>query len=328
MKEIPKGDVPTEQSDLPTPQSSDRPPPESPRASETPTEASRLLAEIHAETITASDLLLEKEDLKEAELPQSGINHLERGMNVQTTGEGMEGNAVLIRTPFPKKPGGEVPARMTYDVVMTTAAELFPDGERAAEAHPIPLGRVEHADPPTTPEASDPSQAAREAQGTTNYPGRDHGWTNLELNPGFLLVQGSTHGDNSPSGFFTDIQTLIQSGLDANALNRSLQVGAWHGQYRDSVTVYRLNATVLASEAAGRITENVQNGAGGGTEYYLRRDDVKAFKEAGTLESVPFRELKSLLGLDHRVDIADETDELPLANTKSPVDFRGSGILP
>ena len=250
------------------------------------------------------------------------------------------GHAFTVRTPFP----GSEQARQADPPVFTdlgSAADLVPESERVDNPHPLPMGWITAKDAPPPPdrrdkppEDPDAATAAWNDQGYPGYPGKDD-WHNITaFEPGTLLVQAARVENGvlapSDSAYFTGIEQLKASGLDATYYNMGSQVGARNGVYREGVAVYRVTQR-LDGVAEGTASANGQHGKGGDGQYYTRGTDCPHAvtpQHNSTLtnappgevyfEPVPWGEVKGELGID-RPDIPDDATFIPMTHTSSPL---------
>ena len=123
-----------------------------------------------------------------------------------------------------------------------------------------------------------PSEIARSWQGTGKYPGIDD-YVDVTVEKGTVLYRGEPNGTE----YFTTLDAIEQSGIDATKLFEGLQVekNPIHG-YRGEMQGYIFNEDVAS--AYGITNANPQFGKGGLPQYYV--PDVQDLIDKGILTPV------------------------------------------
>lgn len=220
--------------------------------------------------VTGARVVMAGQATYSAEIAREGI---ERGDPLQAALGAVGVFASAAAASVPRTPAvslGErvesIPLRPSLDpsAVIDEAVNLVrtttPNGPRLATASldVLPVA----ATPVVAPASPSLSSAARAWQGSGKYPGVDV-WDDAVLPKGTVLVAGSP----GHAGFFTTVDALHASTLDAGALFGSMQVASRAGIYRPGVTLFEVVED--APVAIGKALANPHHGAGGAEQVFM-----------------------------------------------------------
>ncbi len=158
----------------------------------------------------------------------------------------------------PLRPGLDTSAVIDEAVDLVRATSLTGPRLATATVEALPVA----AAPVVAPASPSLSSAARAWQGSEKYPGVDV-WDDAVLPKGTVLVAGSP----GHAGFFTTVDALHASTLDAGALFGSMQVASRAGVYRPGVTLFEVIED--APVALGKALANPHHGAGGAEQVFM-----------------------------------------------------------
>lgn len=135
-----------------------------------------------------------------------------------------------------------------------------------------------------------PARGAAQFQSGDHYPNKDR-WSNVILPKGTTVYTLYPYGPKGalPGGFFADASTLAASKKSVNAYHEATQVGhsgknadLFPRGPRQRVQAFTLKEDLCVAKAYA--LANDQYGPGGGTQYYITKEDRKRMKKRSIID--------------------------------------------